>query len=151
MSGDGIKDAASFLLSIWWKHLVEAQGRLDRNQHRPPWICSVKVTHRTFNPGDGSSSLFGSTNMASWYSGNYVGLSRRRQGFNSPWGRQWLIAFSLKIRNWNRLFCRVLLIIGIRPVSSSGCRITEVSVAWDHVAKVRLLLLRPNVRVTELA
>ena len=25
----------------------------------------------------------------------------------------------------------------------SGCRITVVSVAWDHVAKVRLLLLRP--------
>ena len=29
----------------------------------------------------------------------------------------------------------------------SGCRITVVSVAWDHVAKVRLLLLRPIWRV----
>ena len=39
-----------------------------------------------------------------------------------------------------------LQIIGMQPVSSSGCRITAVSVAWDHVAKVRLLLLRPNFR-----
>lgn len=34
----------------------------------------------------------------------------------------------------------------------SGCRITEVSMAWDHVAKVRLLLLRPiNVLIVKLA
>ena len=59
--------------------------------------------------------------------------------------------FSLKDPHLKQVVFRVLLIIGIRPVSSSGCRITEVSVAWDHVAKVRLLLLRPNVRVTELA
>ncbi len=47
---------------------------------------------------------------------------------------QFAIQFVIKVRQ----------IIGIRPVSTSGCRITEVSVAWDHVAKVRLLLLRPN-------
>lgn len=34
----------------------------------------------------------------------------------------------------------------------SGCRITVVSVAWDHVARVRLLLLRPiNVLIVKLA
>lgn len=36
---------------IWWKHLVEAQGRLDRNQHR--------------------------AFMALWYNGYYAWLSIR--------------------------------------------------------------------------
>ena len=60
-----------------------------------------------------------------------------------PHMKQAVIQFEIKV------VIKVLQIIGIQPVSTSGCRITEVSVAWDHVAKVRLLLLRPNVRQSE--
>ena len=51
------------------------------------WLANL-VKALGWSPREVGSKPTPSTNMASWYSGNYVGLSRRRQGSDSPWGRQ---------------------------------------------------------------
>ena len=51
------------------------------------WLANL-VKALGWSPREVGSKPTPSTNKASSYNGNYAGLSRRRQGFNSPWGRQ---------------------------------------------------------------